>query len=343
MSERSGRVRFAAIGLNHGHIYAQTRALLGGGAELVSFHAPEEDLCAAYQKEFPQAQRARSAEEILEDKSIHLIASAAIANERAPLGIRAMRHGKDFLADKPGFTTFEDLAEARRAQAETKRLYAIFFGERFESRATVKAGQLVKAGAIGRVVQTLGLGPHRANPASRPAWFFKRAQYGGALCDIASHQVDQFLFFTDSTAAEVVASQVGNFRFPQYPELEDFGDMILRSEQATGYIRVDWYTPDGLPVWGDGRLFLLGTEGYIEVRKYCDLAGRPGGEHLFLCDRKGVQYVDCGDVPLLCGGQLVNDVQQRTETAMSQTHVFLASELALRAEAQAHRLGNLVK
>ncbi|MGD0091819.1 MAG: Gfo/Idh/MocA family oxidoreductase [Planctomycetota bacterium] len=337
----SSKVRFAAIGLNHGHIHGQTRLLLAAGAELVSFFAPEEDLSAAFQKEFPQAKRARAAAEILEDNSIQLIASAAVPNARAALGAEALLHGKDFFADKPGFTTLEQLAEVRRVQAETKRAYWIYFGERFESRATVKAGELVAAGAIGKVVQMLGLGPHRANVPSRPEWFFKREQYGGILCDIASHQLDQFLQFTGSTSVEVVASQVGNFKFPQYPGLEDFGDMVLRSEQATGYFRVDWYTPDGLETWGDGRLFLLGTEGFIEARKYCDLAGRPGGDHLFLCDHKGTRCLDCKDVALTCGAKLVEDVLERTETAMSQAQVFLASELALRAQAQAQKLGNL--
>jgi predicted dehydrogenase len=337
----SGKVRFAAVGLNHGHIYGQTRLLLNAGAELVWFFAAEDDLGAAFQKEFPQAKRARALAEVLEDASIQLIASAAIPSARAELGIQAMQQGKDFFSDKPGFTTLEQLAAARYAQAETRRAYWIYFGERFESRATLKAGELVAAGAIGKVVQMVGLGPHRANAPGRPEWFFKRAEYGGILCDIASHQVDQFLYFTAASGVEVAASQVGNFKFPQYPELEDFGDMILRSDQASAYIRVDWYTPDGLPTWGDGRLFLLGTEGFLEARKYCDLAGRPGGDHLLLCDHKSTRYLDCQDVELTCGVQLVKDVLARTETAMSQAQVFLASELALRAQAQAQRLGNL--
>ena len=185
------------------------------------------------------------------------------------------------------------------------------------------------------MIQTIGLGPHRANPNLRSDWFFRRQQYGGILCDIASHQVDQFLFFTNSTQAEVVTSQIGNFNHPEYPELEDFGDMVLRSEHATGYIRVDWFTPDGLPTWGDGRLFILGTDGYIEGRKYIDLDGRPGGSHVFLVKSNGVQYIDCSQVDLPYGKQLVNDILFRTETAMTQVHCFLASELALKAEANA--------
>ncbi|MBN1811573.1 MAG: Gfo/Idh/MocA family oxidoreductase [Anaerolineae bacterium] len=338
---RQPTIRFAAIGLNHGHIYLQVNALLQASAEFVSFYAKEPELVEGFSKTFPQAKRARSAEEILEDETLQLIVSAAIPNERAPLGIAVMQHGKDYMSDKPGFTTLEQLAEMRRVQAETGRIYSIYFSERLGNRATVKAGELVQAGTIGRVVQTIGMGPHRIGLLNRPDWFFRREQYGGIICDIGSHQIDQFLFFTGSTQAKVVASQVANYKYPQYPELEDFGEVLLQGDRGTGYVRIDWFTPDGLPTWGDGRLFILGTEGYIELRKYCDVAGRPGGDHLFLVDQEGTHYIDCGDVELPYGRQLIDDVLNRTDTAVPQAHCFFASELALLAEAQAQRLGNL--
>lgn len=332
-------VRFGVIGINHGHIYGQVNALLRGKAEFVSFFAPEPELAAPFAQAYPQARQTTSREEVLDDETLQLIVTAGIPCDRAPLGIEAMRRGKDFMTDKPGFTSLDQLAAARAVQAETGRIYSICFSEQFENPATVKAGELVKAGAIGQVVQTIGTGPHRINVASRPDWFFRKAQYGGILCDIASHQVDQFLYFTGSTSAEVVASHVANHRFPQYPELEDFGDMLLRGNRGTGYIRVDWYTPDGLPTWGDGRLTILGTDGYIELRKYVDIGGKEGGNHLFWVNQKEVQYLNCQAVELPYGSQLVADIIHRTETAISQAHCFLASELALQAQAGARRVG----
>ena len=334
-------IRFSAIGLNHNHIYGQTNLLLRAGAELVSFYAPEPELAAQYAQTFPQARAARSKEEILEEKTIQLVIGAGIPCDRAPLGVEVMRHGKDYMSDKPGFTSLDQLAQVRQVQAETGRIYSICFSERLEVPAAVRAGELVKAGAIGRVVQTVGLGPHRIHPPERPDWFYQKARYGGILTDIASHQVDQFLYYTGSTQAEVVASQVGNFKHPEYPELEDFGDMVLRGNGGVGYIRVDWYTPQGLGVWGDGRMTILGTEGYIELRKYIDIAGRPGGDHLFLVDQKGIQYMDCSQVERPYGRLLIADILNRTETAMPQAHAFRVSELALTAEANAARLGTL--
>ena len=332
------RLRFSVIGINHGHIHGQIGAVSRGGGRLVSFHAKEPDLAADFARRYPQARAARDEREILEDESIRLVLSAAIPEERAPLGLRVMRHGKDYMSDKPGITTLEQLAEVRRVQRETRRIYSIMYSERLESKATVRAGELVKAGAIGRVIQTVGLGPHRINNGRRDPWFYDRRRFGGIICDIGSHQADQFLFFTGSTKADVVASQVGNVQHPQYPNFEDFGDMLLRGDGGTGYVRVDWFTPDGLSTWGDGRLTILGTDGFIELRKNVDLAGRPGGDHLFLVDKKETRYIDCRGVQLLYGEQLVEDILNRTETAMSQEHCLLATELALKAQKQAQRI-----
>lgn len=332
------KIYFSVIGINHNHIYSQVEATIRGGGQFVSFYAKEDDLAATFSQRFPQAKKVTSEKEILEDKSIHLVLSSIIPNERAPLGIRVMQHGKDYMADKPGITSLEQLAEVRRMQKQTRRIYSIMYSERFENKATVKAGELVKAGAIGKVIQTIGLGPHRISLSTRPKWFFDKKYFGGIITDIGSHQFDQFLYFTSSTKAEIVSSQTANVAHPNYPQFEDFGDVTVNGNGGTGYIRVDWFTPDGLKTWGDGRLTILGTEGYIEIRKNIDIAGRAGGSHLFLVNGKDTQYIDCSNVNLPYGEQLVNDVVNRTETAMTQDHCFLATELALKAQKHARKL-----
>ncbi|MDR1780461.1 MAG: Gfo/Idh/MocA family oxidoreductase [Tannerella sp.] len=334
-STQEPRLRFGVIGINHAHINSMVGAVIRGGGEFTAFYAKEDDLAAAFAKDFPQAKRVRSEDEILEDKRISLVLSAAIACERAPIGIRAMKHGKDYLADKPGITTLEQLDEVRQVQRETGRIFSILYSERLEHKATVRAGELVRSGVIGKVVQTLGMGPHRMNIPSRPDWFFDKKYYGGIICDIGSHQFDQFLYFTGSTEARILSSQIGNVRYTQYPEFEDFGDATVTGNGGSGYIRVDWFTPDGLDTWGDGRLTILGTEGYIELRKYTDIAGRKGGDHLFLVNDSKTEYVECQHVELPFGRQFVDDILNRTETAMTQHHCFLATELALLAQKNA--------
>jgi predicted dehydrogenase len=308
---------------------------------LVSFHAKEDDLAAEFARRFPQAKRVQTEKEILEDNTIQLVVSASIPNERAPLGIRVMEHGKDFMVDKPGITSLSQLAAVRKVQKKTGRIYSILYGERLESKATIKAKELIDAGAIGKVVQTIGTGPHRISLSSRPEWFFDKKYFGGIICDIGSHQFDQFLYLTGSTSAKILASQVGNVHYPQYKEFEDFGDAIIQGNRGSGYIRVDWFTPDSLNTWGDGRLTVIGTDGYIEARKNVDITGRNGGNHLFLVDQKETKYIDCRDVDLPYGRQLVDDIVNRTETAMTQEHCFLATELTLLAQKNAIKMKNI--
>ncbi len=330
-------ISFAAVGLNHNHIYSLTDQLLAAGATLKWVYAQEAELLAAYCAKYPQAQLARSEAEVLEDAQVQLVISAGIPSAHAPLGMRVMQHGKDYLSDKPGFTTLAQLEEARRVQAETGRFYWIYFSERLADKGTTHALALVQAGAIGRVRHVLGMGPHRLNLPARSAWFFQRQHVGGILNDLASHQIDQFLLFTGSSTAQVVSARTANYAHAHYPELEDFGELLLQGDGCTGYARVDWHTPDGLPTWGDGRLFLMGEDGTLEVRKNCDLAGRKGGAHLFLVDKQGVRYIDGSSTPLAFGQQVVADVQQRTQRALRQDHCFTVSELALQAQHMANQ------
>lgn len=328
-------IKFAAIGLNHSHIYGQADCLLREGAEFVAFFAPEDFLAEPFGQKYPQAKRVSDRRAILEDASIQLVLTASILDERSEVSIAAMQHGKDVMSDKPGMTSFAQLADLRRVQAETGRIYSICYSEHFETRSTVKAGELVASGAIGQVVHTVGLGPHQIRNNQRPDWFYDRKRYGGILCDIGSHQCEQFLFFSNSLDAEVLSATVANRANPDRPGLQDVGDMHLRTPNTSGYVRVDWYTPDGLGTWGDGRLTILGTEGYIELRKYIDIAGRPGKDHLFLVDRQGTRHIDCSDVDLPYGRQLIADIENRTETAMPQARCFKAMELALTAQQKA--------
>lgn len=331
----SPRLKFGVIGINHGHIYSMSNSVIQGGGELHSFYAKEDDLAKDFLTRFPRSKRVTSEEEIYQNSELKLILSAAIPDVRAEIGIKAMLSGKDYLVDKPAITTLKQLEEVRKVQKQTGRIFSIAFSERFENRATVKAGELIKAGAIGKVIQTIGLGPHRTSLKTRPEWFFDKKRYGGILTDIASHQFDQFLFFTNSTQAHVVSSQAGNVNHGQYPLFEDFGDVMLKGNGGMGYIRVDWFTPNGLKSWGDGRLTILGTEGYIEIRKNIDITKSDNGNHLYLVNNKEAIYMDCAKEPLPFGQQLVDDVLNRTETAMTQAHCLLAMELALKAQKSA--------
>jgi len=332
-----GEFQFAAIGLDHGHIYGMCNGLIEAGAQLAAVYDPDPKKVNDFVTRYPQAKIASCEEEILNNPDIQLVASANIPSERGPLGLRVLDHGKHYFADKPAFTKLNQVKQARHKVAETGLKWGIYYGERLHSESSMFAGQLIEEGAIGRVIQVIGTGPHRANPKSRPDWFFDPEYYGGILCDIGSHQIEQFLHYAGAQDAKVLHSKVGNYHFKQYPKFQDFGDATLVADNgATFYFRVDWFTPDGLGTWGDGRVFILGTDGYIEVRKYIDIARDSQGDHLYLVNKQGEKHYQLsGKVGYPFFGEFILDCINGTENAMTQEHTFRAAELCIEAQEQA--------
>jgi predicted dehydrogenase len=326
--------KIAALALEHGHIYGMCNGLSEAGATLAWVYDADATKVAAFQQRFPEVKVAESLEQILTDPEIKLVAAAAIPSERAGLGLQVMAAGKDYFTDKCPFTTLEQLEQVKKAIQETKQKYMVYYSERLHVECAVYAGQLIDEGVIGQVLQVLGLGPHRLNAKSRPAWFFQKEKYGGILCDIGSHQIEQFLFFAGAKDAAVRYARTANYAHPHYPELEDFGEANLVAENgASNYFRVDWFTPDGLSTWGDGRTMILGTEGYIELRKYTDVARDKASDHLYLVTHQGEQHFHlAGQVGYPFFGQLILDCLKRTEHAMSQAHALKAAELCLKAQ-----------
>ncbi len=338
---KPGEFVFSAVRLDHGHIYGMCNGLTEAGGTLKYVYDRDPKKVEAFLKAFPQARPARSEEEALEDGETRLIAGAAVTSERCALGLRAMEAGKDYFTDKAPFTTLEQLDGARAVIGRTRRKYMVYYSERLHVEGAVLAGYMIDQGEIGRVISVAGFGPHRLNAPSRPRWFFEREKYGGILCDIGSHQIEQYLYFAHEEEASVKYARIGNYAHPEYPELEDFGDCAITGENgSTHYFRVDWFTPDGLRTWGDGRTFILGTEGYIEIRKYVNPASDTlDGNHVYLVNGKGERYFNATGVtgyPFF--GQLILDCLNRTENAMTQAHALKAAEICLRAQARAVRV-----
>lgn len=337
----SGEFYIAAIALDHGHIYGMCNGLTEAGATLKWVYDPDPIKVEHFLKTFPGVKSASSEEEILNDPEIKLVCGAAITSERCALGLRVMASAKDYFTDKAPLTTLEQLAQVQEMVKKTNRKYMVYYSERIHVESAVYAGQLIAEGAIGDVIHVDGFGPHRiGDPKGRPGWFFEKEKYGGILCDIGSHQIEQYLFYCNAKDAVVKYSQVGNYSNPEYPELEDFGEAVLLGDNGTTqHFRVDWLTPKGLSTWGDGRTFILGTKGYIELRKFCNVGTKDGtGNHVFLVNEAGEQHFEVeGKVGYPFFGQLVLDCINRTENAMTQEHAFKAAELCVKAELQAVR------
>ena len=329
-------VRMGIIGIDHRHIYTMAQNMVDAGAELAGWWTDgTPGTLEGFVKRFPDLPRVDDYRRLLDDPTIDLILLAGIPADRADMAVAAIEAGKDVMTDKPGCTTLEQLVRLREVIARTGRIWSVDFSERFEVECVTRAAELVAEGAVGRVVQTVGIGPHRLNRATRPDWFFQRVRYGGILVDIASHQIDQFLYFTGSTEARVTMASVGNFANPGDGGLQDFGQIALESDQGHGYFRVDGYTPDALPTWGDGRLTILGTEGTLELRKYVDVGGAAGTDHLFLVTGTRCERISGVGAGLPYFARLIADIRDRTETAMPQAHAFTVMELVLQAQEMA--------
>ena len=333
---------FAAAALDHGHINGMCGSLAAAGGVLKYVYDADIRRAGALASRFPGAVAVSDLQIILEDKEIALVAAAAITSQRAGLGIRVMEAGKDYFTDKAPLTTLAQLDAVKAAIARTNRKYFVYYSERLASECSVYAGQLIDAGVIGRVISVDGLGPHRLG-AGRPDWFFRRAEYGGILCDIGSHQIEQFLHFTGESDADVTFARTANFNNPAHPEFEDFGEACLTGANgAASHFRVDWFTPDGLGTWGDGRVIILGTKGYIELRKFIDVARERAGNQIYLVDGTGEYHLNAtGKTGFPYFGELILDCLNRTENAMTQAHALRAAELCVRAQMRAEESGNI--
>ena len=328
--------RFAAIGLDHRHVYDLTAGLLAAGAECVG-HDPESSdprVLAGFRKRFPDVP-AVDRERLLEDRSIDFVVLCSVPCDRAAMAVRAMRSGKDVMVDKPGVTTVDQLAAVEAAVAETGRVWSVALG-RLTSASVQAALAVVRSGELGRLVSLTSLAPHRLNRDLRPDWFFDRAAYGGIINDIGVHSIDQFLAFANVADATIAAATIGCFGTAP-AGFEDFAEITLRGAAVTGSMRLDWFTPDGLADWGDGRLFAVGTEGTLELRKNLDVLGRPGGDHMFVTDKKRTRYLDCADRPVTYYRDFLDDVRDRGGRMAEGGRVFSACRLALRCQAEAYR------
>ena len=331
-----GEFAFAASHFDHGHIYGQVAGLAQAGGFLKAIYEPDASRLDTVRKTHPAARVVSDFREILDDDEIRLVTAAAIPDLRCGIGLQVLEAGKDYLTDKAPFTTLEQLASAREKVASTGRKYMVCYSERLSNEAAWHAGELIRDGAIGRVLQVLNLAPHNLAPATRPDWFFQQERYGGILTDIGSHQFEQFLHYTGATDATINFARVENFENPSTPGLQDFGEAHLTlNTGASAYCRLDWFNPGGSKVWGDGRTFALGTTGYLEIRKIVDVT-RGHGDKIFLVDNQQDVEIDCkGKIGFPYFGQLILDILNRTENAMTQEHAFKAAELAMQAQIMA--------
>lgn len=328
-----GKFMFSVVGLDHGHIYAMTTGLLEAGATLLYVFDEDTEKVSKFIKKFPQAKAVNSIKEIIAS-SCSLVVSAIRPDKRIELGLLMMKNGKDFFVDKPGFLRMEDAERIRCVVQQTCRKYFVYFGERVHVEGAVLAQHMIDAGYLGNIVSIQILAPHRLNPANRPEWFWHSALNGGIITDIGSHQLEQLLSYAHAKNAHILSSVIANKNNAIHPDFQDFGQVSLVTDNGVaGYCRVDWFTPDGLGAWGDGRVFIVGTKGTLEIRKYIDVANSEQGDQLYFVDAEGEHHIQAyGKTGFPFFGQFILDCINRTENSMTQEHVLAAMCLAISAQ-----------
>jgi predicted dehydrogenase len=306
----------AVVGTDHPHVVELTQHLVAAGAHVRAIVATDDGVGPWLASKYDDV---RTTDPYADD--VDIVVTAAIPSDRAEIAIDAMRAGKSVVSDKPGLTTRAQLDDVRAVLQETHQRWIVVFGERLGNPAMLRAERLVRDGAIGEVVHTVGLGPHTLHLEHRPRWFFDPARYGGILVDIGSHQVDQFLAFTGADDAQVVSAHVR--AHAEHHGLQTLGEMVLRTpENCTGYAYVDYFTPKGLGAWGDTRFSVVGTRGTIDVRTLDDT--------LFLVDGTHRETIDASDEPVSWARGLVDG-----EMPVDQAHVLAVHDICLRAQSQA--------
>ena len=299
-------IKFAAIGLDHAHIFGMIARGSTRRRQLVAFHATDPAQIADFSKKFRDVKLA-SEDEILNDKSIQLVAGAPIPDLRAPLGIRVMKAGKDYLADKPGITSLKQLADVRKAVKETGRKFAIMYSERLEVRSAVYAGELIKQGAIGRVVQTVNLAPHRVNAPSPSRLVLRQ----GALRRhplrhrLAPGRSIPLLHQQHEGQGRRRADRQRRVSaVPEVRRLRRHGDGRQRRHRlrARRLVHARWTCRPGATA-GCSSSAPRATSSCASTST--SPRDSKGGNHLYIVDKKQARYIDCKNVQLPFGPQFV--------------------------------------
>ena len=326
---------FGVTGLNHTHINPMCTGLIEAGATLTHVYEQDEKLLEAFLKKHPTVSVCKSLDELLSIPTLELIATAAIPSDRSKIEILSMKAGKDVFTDKAPFLTKEELSEVKRTSLETGRKLFVYYGEFMHNEAAIFAKQLIDRDIIGKVAHIDIFAPHRLNAPYRPGWFFERDKTSGILTDIGSHQFQQFLEYAGTNRATLNSARVANYFSPEYEGFDDFGDATLTADNGiTGYVRIDWMSPKGINTWGDGRVIILGSKGYIELRKNCNIGTEAViTNSVYVCTEDGVFTESVsGKVGYPFFTNLMKDVRNRTYTAMNEEQVYNAIELAITAQ-----------
>ncbi len=182
-------------------------------------------------------------DEALSDPNVHAVYIATPVFLHAPQTIRALRAGKHVLCEKP--MAMNEL-EAR-SMVETAEQTGLTLGVAYYRRAypkLLRAGQLLKAGAIGQpvVAELTSHGWFEELDASESQrnWILDPAKSGGGpLYDVASHRIDvlNFLFGQPLKVSAHLSNAVLQYA------VEDNATVVIEyAHGVRGIVDVRWHS-----------------------------------------------------------------------------------------------------
>lgn len=260
--------KFAIIGCEHAHIEIFMQEMLALGHESTGIYEPNNTQLAKFFADKYQIPLVNDQMQLLQD--VELVGSSAINNEKIDIIERCEQLGKHIMVDKPAVTNRRDYERLQAVMKRGKIEIGMLLTERFHP-AVYTLKQQIDQGVLGELVSIGMRKPHLLNPSKRPAWFFSKERCGGILIDLLIHDYDLLRWFTGS---DVIQSEgyMAKRTLPEFPDFYDTASVqVLMEGNVTAQLHADWFTPSQSWTWGDGRIFLTGTEGFAELR----LSGDP--------------------------------------------------------------------
>ncbi|RXZ84685.1 gfo/Idh/MocA family oxidoreductase [Paenibacillaceae bacterium] len=273
--------KFSIVGCEHAHIEIFIAEMIALGYECAGLYEPNNVRLAkrlADQFALPIV----TEQQRLFAEDVAIIGSSAINNEKIGLIETCERYGKPVMIDKPAVTNRGDFERLQAVIERGKIEVGMLLTERFNPAVhTLK--NLIEAGELGRIVSIGMRKPHLLNAASRPEWFFSKEQCGGIIIDLLVHDFDLLRWFTGSEVHESDGMKVKS-SLPDRPGFYDAASLqVVMGNGVIAQLYADWYTPATSWTWGDGRIFVTGTEGFAELRLAGDPIAGAGTDELLLC------------------------------------------------------------
>lgn len=327
MSER----QFSVIGCQHAHIGIFISEMLELGYSCAGIYDEEDSKLPRSLSDQFGIPLVRNKEALLGD-SVVVVGCAALNNEKIDVLEMCESRGKHVMVDKPAVVDSEGLQRLKAIVERGSIQIGMLLTERFHP-AIYALKKQIEQGAIGDIVSIGMRKPHRLDAANRPEWFFSKQQSGGILIDLLVHDFDLLRWLTGKEI-ESFGGFVGKTILPEKPSFYNSATVQLLMEGSIAcQLYADWHTPVGSWTWGDGRIFVTGTESFVELRLHGDPSVGPDPVVIRSTNGNSVEMLTAMQAPC----SITEDFMRRIgggESIITHEDIVKATEATIWADSQ---------